>query len=55
MKNMKLKKFIEYLEVIQKGCDDDMEVVMADFIPIVEPVLLNSRSGKACVVVTDKK
>lgn len=55
IENMKLKKFIEYLKTIQKTHGDDMEVVMADFISVVEPVLLNSRVGKPCVVITDEK
>ncbi|MBI2038206.1 MAG: hypothetical protein HYT15_04800 [Candidatus Magasanikbacteria bacterium] len=52
---MKLKNFIEYLKIIQKIHGDNAEVVMADFIPVVEPVLLNSHTGKPCVVVTDEK
>ena len=52
---MKLKKFIESLKTIQKVHGDDTEVVMADFISVVEPVLLNSRVGKSYVVITDEK
>jgi len=52
---MKLKNFIEYLKTIQKVHDGDIEVVMADFISVVEPVFLNSHTGEPCVVVTDQR
>ena len=52
---MNLKKIIKYLKIIQKIHGDDMKVIMADFIPVVEPILLNSHNGELYVVMTDKK
>lgn len=45
---MKLKKFIEELNKISKGNGDDLDVVMADNIPVVSPIFVNRK-----VVITD--
>jgi len=51
---MKLKKFIEILEKIEKEHEEDLEVVMADNISVVKPLFINSSFGKK-VIVTDQK
>ena len=51
---MKLSKFIKILEEIKKKHGEEIEVVMADNIPVVEPVFLNDFLGEK-VVITDEK
>ena len=51
---MKLKKFIEKLSQIQKEQGKNLEVVMADNLPVVEPVFSDKYYGKK-VVITDGK
>ena len=48
---MKLKKFIEDLEYISKKVDrlDEVEVEMADCIPVVKPVVKNNTDRKSVV------
>lgn len=52
---MKLKNFIKQLKNIDKKNGNSMEVIMADGIPVVEPVLSLDRYGKTSVVITDQK
>ena len=51
---MKLKKFIEKLNKIKKEQGGNMEVVMADNIPVIEPIFSDKYRGKK-VVITDQK
>lgn len=50
---MKLKKFIEELEKIKEKQGGNLEVIMADNIPVVEPVFSDKYYGKK-VVITDE-
>ncbi len=52
---MKLRKFIEQLQTIREKYGEDAEVVMADFIPVVEPVFLPNKDLGDNVVITDEK
>ena len=52
---MKLKEFIQKLEKIAKKHGDDAKVVMADNIPVVNPVFSEKYPDKKNVVITDKK
>ena len=49
---MKLKKFIEELKKISEKHGENLEVVMADNIPVVAPVFLKVDQE---VVITDEK
>lgn len=51
---MKLKEFIEKLKKIEKEQGEDLEVIMADNIPVVEPVFSDKYYGKK-VVITDER
>ena len=56
---MKLKKFIKKLQEIRRKHGEDVEVIMADYIPVVEPVFLSDKYfgdklGNK-VVITDEK
>ena len=51
---MKLRKFIEKLMEIEKEEGGNLEVIMADDIPVVEPVFSDKYRGKK-VVITDEK
>ena len=51
-KNMKLKDFIKKLEEISKKHGGDLEVIMADDIPVVNPFFLEA---EAKVVITDEE
>ena len=51
---MKLKKFIKALEKINKEHGDNLEVVMADNVPVVEPVFSENYPDKRKVVITDE-
>ena len=50
---MKLKKFIKKLEEIRKERGEDLEIIMADNMPVVEPVFSDKYLGKK-VVITDQ-
>ncbi len=50
---MKLKKFIKKLEEIEEKHGENLEVVMADNAPVVEPVFSDKYFGKK-IVITDK-
>jgi len=52
---MKLENFINQLKNIEKKKGDSMQVMMADCMPVVEPVISLDRKGRKCVVITDKK
>jgi len=51
---MKLKDFIEQLKDIAEENGDSIDVIMADNIPVVNPVFTKEYFGKK-VVITDKK
>jgi len=50
---MKLKEFIQKLERIAKKHGDDTKVIMADNIPVINPVFSKKYPGKKNVVITD--
>jgi hypothetical protein len=53
---MKLKDFIKKLEIIVKEKGDDLEVIMADNIPVVSPKFSDRYSKlKSCVIITDQE
>ncbi len=50
---MKLKDFIEQLKAIAKKKGDNLEVIMADNMPVVSPKFSGKYPGsKPCVVIT---
>jgi hypothetical protein len=49
---MKLKKFIEKLKEVSEKHGENLEVVMADGIPVVTPIFLKTDQE---VVITDEK
>ncbi|MDP3725029.1 MAG: hypothetical protein Q8R20_00995 [Nanoarchaeota archaeon] len=52
---MKLKKFIKKLQEIKEKYGDNAEVIMADYIPVVDPVFLSDKNMEDKVVITDQK
>lgn len=52
---MKLKKFIKRLEKIRDKRGEDLEVVMADHVPVVEPVFSSDKYLGKNIVITDEK
>ena len=52
---MNLTKFINKLEKIRDKHGKDLEVVMADYIPVVEPVFSSNKYLGERVVITDEK
>jgi len=52
---MKLKKLIKRLEDIKSKYGGDLEVTMADDIPVVDPVILLDKYLGDKVVITDQK
>ncbi|MEK7554783.1 MAG: hypothetical protein AAB518_02250 [Patescibacteria group bacterium] len=52
---MKLEGFIRKLEVLKGKYGKDVEVVMADYIPVVEPVFSSDEYLGNKVVITDKQ
>ncbi len=52
---MKLKKFIKKLEKIAGKYGDNAEVVMADNIPVVNPVFRENCPDDKKVVITDEE
>ncbi|MDO8470046.1 MAG: hypothetical protein Q7S84_03475 [bacterium] len=52
---MKLKKFINKLQEIRRKYGEDAEVIMADYIPVVDPVFLSDKNVGNKVVITDQK
>ena len=52
---MKLKEFAEKLKVIAEKKGDDLDVIMADNIPVVSPKFSDKYPGsKPSVVITDQ-
>ncbi len=51
---MKLKNFIQELKKIELEQGENLEVVMADNMPVVEPVFSDKYRGKK-VIITDQK
>jgi chitinase len=51
---MKLRKFIKKLKEIEKKHGENLEVVMADNIPVVGPIFSDKYLGEK-VVITDEK
>lgn len=51
---MKIKKFIEKLEVISKKYGEDLEIKMADGISVVSPIYLKNFINKKVVIITDR-
>jgi len=51
---MKLKNFIAKLNKISRERGDDLEVIMADNIPVVSPVFSTDYQNKKVVVITDQ-
>lgn len=51
---MKLKKFIKRLEKIRDKYGKDLEVVMTDYIPVIEPVFSSDKYLGERVVITDE-
>lgn len=52
---MKLKKFIKRLEKIRDKHGENLEVVMADLIPVVEPLFSSDKYLGEKIVITDEK
>ena len=52
---MKLKEFIEKLERIAKEYGDDAKVIMADNIPVVNPVFSREYPDKENIIITDQE
>lgn len=52
---MKLKIFIQELEKLSEKHGDDTEVIMADNVPIINPVFSENYPNKKSVVITDEK
>lgn len=50
---MKLKDFIQKLKKIEEDKGGDIEVIMADDIPVVEPSFSNEYRGRK-VIITDQ-
>lgn len=52
---MKLKEFIQKLDELAKKHGDDIDVVMADTIPVVAPVFKKNYPHKEKIIITDKE
>lgn len=52
---MTLEKFIKKLEKIKEKHGENLEVIMADNIPVVEPVFSDKYFNQEKVVITDQK
>lgn len=52
---MKLKKLLEMLEGIKDTYGENLDVVMADNISIVEPVVMDKYPDKRKIIITDEK
>jgi len=52
---MRLKEFIKKLQGISKKHGDDAKVIMADNVPVVNPIFSKDYPSKKNVVITDKK
>jgi len=52
---MKLKEFIKKLQEIKKIHGNNLEVIMADDIPVISPVFSDQYDDIKKVVITDQK
>ena len=52
---MKLKEFIQKLERIAKKHGDDVGVIMADNVPVINPIFSKKYSDNKNVVITDEE
>ncbi len=52
---MKLKKFIQKLTKLSKQYGDNVEVIMADNIPVVNPVFSEKYQNKKSIIITDEE
>jgi len=52
---MKLDKFIKKLQEIKNREGNNVEVIMADNIPVVAPVFIKNFVNKKVVIITDEK
>lgn len=52
---MKLKKFIQKLERIARKYGDNAEIIMADNVPVVNPVFSKKYPDGKNVIITDKE
>jgi hypothetical protein len=52
---MKLNKFIKKLQEIKNREGDNVEIIMADNIPVVGPVFLENFANRKVVIITDEK
>lgn len=52
---MKLKEFIQKLEKIAKKHGDDVRVIMADNIPVINPIFSKEYPDKKNVIITDEE
>ncbi|EKE15509.1 MAG: hypothetical protein ACD_11C00147G0003 [uncultured bacterium] len=52
---MRLKKFIKKLQEIRRKYGENAEVIMADYIPVVEPIFLSDEYLGDKIVITDEK
>lgn len=52
---MKLIKFIQELKKLLKQHGDDIEVIMADNKPVINPIFSEDYPNKKSIVITDEK
>ena len=52
---MKLKEFVQRLDELSEKHGDDTEVIMADNVPVVNPVFSEDYPSKKSIVITDKE
>lgn len=52
---MKLKKFIQKLEKLSEKHGDNIEVIMADNISVVDPIFSSDYPSKKSIVITDEE
>jgi len=52
---MKLDKFIKKLQKIKNKEGNNVDIIMADNIPIVSPVFLKNFVDRKVIIITDKK
>jgi hypothetical protein len=52
---MKLRSLIKKLKDIESQNDDNLQVRMADYMPVVKVVVSSNIKGEKCIIVTDRK
>ena len=52
---MKLKQFINELKKLEEMNGGELEVAMADFLPVVSPVVIKSKHVGTKVIITDEE